>query len=75
MIKWVGHVECMGEERLCTRFWWGNTTEEDRSKDICGRIILKWVINSREGCELDSYFIQFTAPTIRAGLYIYIYIC
>lgn len=68
MIKWVGHVECMGEERLRKRFWWENMAEEDRSKDVCGRIILKWAINSREGCELDSYFIQFTAPNICAVL-------
>jgi hypothetical protein len=28
-----------------------NMTEEDRSKDVRWRIILKWVINCMEGCE------------------------
>jgi hypothetical protein len=22
-MRWTGHVACMGEERKCTRFWWG----------------------------------------------------
>ena len=44
IIRWVEHVECIGEERLRTRFWWGNMTDEGRSKDLCGRVILKWVI-------------------------------
>jgi hypothetical protein len=55
MIRWVGHVKCMGNERIRTRLWWGNLTEEDRSQCVCGRMILKWVINIRECCELPPW--------------------
>jgi hypothetical protein len=49
--RWVEYVERMGKQRIRTEFWWENTPEEDRFKYVCGRIILKRVINSIEGCE------------------------
>jgi hypothetical protein len=43
IMKWVGHVACMGREVL-TGFWWGNVRERDQFGDpgIDGRTILSF---------------------------------
>ena len=42
-MRWVGHVACMGREKVYTGFWWGNLMERDRVEEpsVDGRIILQ----------------------------------
>jgi len=44
-MRWAGHVACMGEERGCIGFCWGNQSEGDHWGDlgIDGWIILGWI--------------------------------
>ena len=44
-MRWAGHVARMGEERGCTRSWWGNRREGDHWGDlgVDGWIILGWI--------------------------------
>ena len=43
IMRWAGHVACMGERRSDTEFWWGNLRERDHLEDtgVDGRIILR----------------------------------
>jgi hypothetical protein len=45
IMRWVGHVACMGKAVVCTGFWWGNLRERDHLEypGIDGRIILRWI--------------------------------
>jgi len=44
-MRWAGHVACMGEERGCIGFWWGNRREKDQWGElgVDGWIILGWI--------------------------------
>ena len=33
-MRWVGHVERVGEERGCIGFWWGNWREGGHWRDL-----------------------------------------
>jgi hypothetical protein len=45
IMRWAGHVVCMGREELCTVFWWGSLREGDHwgDPDVDGRIILRGI--------------------------------
>ena len=47
-MRWVGHVECMGEEWGCIGCWWGNRRERYHWKEIGVDvwIILGWISRS-----------------------------
>ena len=44
-MSWAGHVERMGNERVCLGFWWGNRRERDHWQDLGVDvwIILGWI--------------------------------
>jgi hypothetical protein len=44
---YVGHVACMGEKKNEWRIWWERYKERNHyeSLDLCGRIILKWILD------------------------------
>jgi len=45
IMRWTGHVACMGEERRCIGSWWGNRRERDHWGDlgVDGWIIIGWI--------------------------------
>ena len=50
-MRWAGHVACMDEGRVCTRFWWGNLIVREHwgDQDIDGKVILRWIFRKLEG--------------------------
>jgi hypothetical protein len=50
-MRWVGHVERMGEERGVHRYCWVSLRERDHWGDqvVDGRIILRWIFRKLEG--------------------------
>jgi len=46
MMRWTGHVPCMGEMEMYTLYWLGNLTERNHSKGlgIDGMIVLEWIL-------------------------------
>jgi hypothetical protein len=57
MMRWAGHVACIGGRReMHIELWWETQKEEDHWEDldVGGRIILKWILESYGGvCGLD----------------------
>jgi hypothetical protein len=53
-MRWAGHVAQMGEKRGVYRILWGNLRE--RSPDVDGRIILRWIFGKWDGgCGLGRF--------------------
>jgi hypothetical protein len=54
--RWAGHVALWGKREVQTRFCWRNLKETDYlgCLGVNGKIILKWILNSTEWCELNS---------------------
>jgi hypothetical protein len=50
-MRWVGHVERMGEKRKAYGCWWSNLKKWHHSEDlgINGRIILKYNLMKQSG--------------------------
>jgi hypothetical protein len=46
IIRWAGHVACMGKGEACTGFWWEKLRERDHLRElgVDGRIILRWIL-------------------------------
>jgi hypothetical protein len=47
MIRWAGHVECMGNNQMRAGLWLENEKHGDHLEDlgVDGRIILQWILN------------------------------
>jgi hypothetical protein len=47
---WAGHV-AHERRRMHTGFWWENQKERDQKEnlDVCGRIILKYILEKYNG--------------------------
>jgi len=47
-MEWVGHVACMGKEKVNTEFWWGNLTERNHLEEleIDEKVILKYIFKN-----------------------------
>jgi hypothetical protein len=41
-MRWSGHVTCMRRRGIHIGFWWGS--QEEINVDVCGRTILKWIL-------------------------------
>jgi len=54
-MSWAGNVACMGRGEIYAGFWLRSLKKSNILKDreIDGRMILKWIINRKGGCELD----------------------
>jgi hypothetical protein len=54
-MRWVGYVACMGEDRMCTRFWRESQKEADHLEDrgVDWRMRSKWIFG-RVAAELWS---------------------
>jgi len=50
IMRWAGHVACVGEGEVCKGFWWGNLRERDHMEDsgIDGRMI-SWIFRKLDG--------------------------
>jgi hypothetical protein len=45
IVRWAGHVACMGRGEAYADFWWGNLRDGDHLGDlgIDGKVIIRWV--------------------------------
>ena len=45
IMRWAGHVERMGEDKVCLGSWWGNRMERNHWRDlgVDGWVILRWI--------------------------------
>jgi hypothetical protein len=50
LMRWAGHVACMGRGEVHTGFWWVYLREGDHLEDrgMYARIILKWMCKKWE---------------------------
>jgi hypothetical protein len=50
-MNWMGHLECMGKEEVCTGFWLGNVKEGDDLEDVSieRKTILQWMLQNEDG--------------------------
>jgi hypothetical protein len=60
ILKWAGHVACIGKRKVHTGFWWGNLNEGDHLEGtgINGTIILKWMFEWWMGACTGSMWLR-----------------
>jgi hypothetical protein len=51
IMRWAGHVACMGKGEVYTRTWWGNLRERDHLEDpgLDGKIIWRCIFRKWDG--------------------------
>jgi hypothetical protein len=51
IMRWAGHVVCIGTEEVHTRLWWRKQCERDhwQDPDVDGGIIVKWIFRKWDG--------------------------
>jgi hypothetical protein len=54
IMRWAGHVVCMGIREVYTGFWWGNLKDRGNLEDpgISGRMILRWIFRK---CDVRAW--------------------